>query len=529
MLDTRQAIGQAKSRWNELPIRRKILIGLVAATIPAILISLGIWANRPDYKVLFSNLSPEDSQAIEDELRAGNIPYKISDGGRTISVPSSEIYKTHIRLANKGLPESGSSIGYEGFDKTDFGTTDFVQKLKYQRALQVELERTITQIKEVSAARVHIVLPKETVFTEKEQPAKASIVLKLRPGATLNQSQVNGIVHLVASAVENLDKDNITVIDTHGNVLSAPGQNTFLSDSQLKYKKSVESELQQKVQTILDKVLGPNKSAVQVAAEIELNTTETSSEIYDPDKTVVKSEQATDYSSKGGASPSGIPGVSTAITPNAQAGSSLAEYKGSDSSVEYEVSKTIQKTIEPPGKIKKLSVAVVVDNKIVDGNSVAWTQQELDDIKNIVKNSVGFDLSRGDPEVEVKNIPFDTSLQQELVGAEKALKSERLRNMIIKAVIALIVIGLLIFVIRMIFKVGRESRISELDMGPAQPLMLEQAEQVKEATPELTQAEEEQVPQLPMSPMQKQKQEILEIIEKEPEIVVQLLRDVMSK
>jgi flagellar M-ring protein FliF len=529
LLDIRQAIDRAKTRWSELPARRKILIGLVVATIPAILISLAIWSNKPDYTVLFTNLSPEDAQALEDELNAGRIPYKLSEGGKTILVPSSDVYKTRMRLANKGLPEASSSVGYEGFDKTDFGTTDFVQKLKYQRALQVELTRTITQIKEVSAARVHIVLPKETIFSEKEQSAKASVVLKLRPGTTLNESQVSGIVHLIASAVENLDKDNVTVIDNHGNVLSAAGQNVFLSDSQLKYKKNVENELQQKVQGMLDKVLGPNKSTVQVAAEIELVTTETSSETYDPEKTVVKSEQNTDYSSNGGATPSGVPGVSASITPNTQVGGNLAEYKGSDTNTEYEISKITQKTVEPPGKIKKMSVAVVVDNKIVEGNPVAWTQLELGDIKNIVKNAVGFDLTRGDPEIEVKNIPFDTSLQQELDGAEKTIKSERLREMIIKAAIAIAIIGLLVFILMMIFRAGRKTRLNELDMGTAQPLMLDQPPQVMSAIPRLTETEAEPVPQLNISPIQKQKQEILDMMERDPDSVIQLIRDWMSR
>lgn len=529
MLESRGILDQAKAKWQELPPRRKLIVGLVAAAIPAVIISLAIWASKPDYTVLFSGLSPEDTQVIEDELNTAKVPYKVSEGGKSLMVPSSEVYKVRMRLANKGLPESSSAVGFEGFDKTDFGTTDFVQKLKYQRALQVELTRTISQIREVAAARVHIVLPKETVFTEHEQPAKASVVLKLRPGTRLDESQVNGITHLVASSVENLNKENITVIDTHGNLLSTPGQNSLLSDTQLKYKKNIESELEQKVRGMLDKVLGPNKSTVQVAADINYNTTETSSEIFDPDKTVVKSEQTTDYNSNGGTTPSGVPGVSTAITPNPQAGNGLGGYKGSDSNVNYEVSKTVEKTTQPPGSIKKLSVAVVVDNKIVDGTSTIWTQKELDDIKNLVKNAVGIDLSRGDPEIEVKNIPFDTSLQQELDGAEKTIKSEKLRNMIIKAVIALAIVGLLIFLIRAIFKSRHESRISELDMGTAQPLMLNQslAHEPSE-TSELSNAQEASVPQLEISSTQRKKQEIIEILEKEPELVVQMIRDWIS-
>lgn len=531
MLDSRNIIDQAKSRWSQLSFGRKLAVGLIAAIIPAAIISIAIITSRPDYVVLFSGLSQEDTQVIEDELRGSGVPYKISEGGGSILVPSSEVYKVRMKLANKGLPEASSTVGFEGFDKTDFGTTDFVQKLKYQRALQVELTRTITQLKEVASARVHIVLPKESVFTEQEQPAKASIVLKLRPGARLNESQVSGITHLVASAVENLSKENITVIDTHGNLLSVPGQDIYLSDTQLKFKRNIEAELQSKVQEMLDKVLGPNKSTVQIAAEIELNTTETSSETYDPDKTVVKTEKSTDYSSKGGTTPSGVPGIATNITPNPQIGGNQGEYKGSDSSTEYEVSKTVQKVLQPPGKIKTISVAVVVDNKIIDGNSTSWTQQELSDIKNLVKNAVGVDIARGDPEIEVKNIPFDTSLQQELDGAEKAIKSEKLRNMIIKAVIAVVVIGLLIFLIRLIFRNNQESRLSELEMGQAQPLMLDQPVQEVEmqTTPQLNEAEQAKLPELQISAQQKIKQEIINTLEKDPEMIIQAVRDWMAK
>ncbi len=531
MLSPKETLDQAKTRWGQLPFSRKLAIGLIAAAIPALIISLAIMASRPDYVVLFSGLSPEDTQVIQDELRGAGVPHKLSDGGGSILVPSSEVYDVRMRLANKGLPEAGSRVGFEGFDKTDFGTTDFVQKLKYQRALQVELTRTISQLREVVSARVHIVLPRESVFTDQEQPAKASIVLKLRTGTKLNESQVNGITHLVASAVENLSKENITVIDTHGNVLSAPGQNTFLSDSQLKFKRMVESELQSKVQSMLDKILGPNRSTVQVATEIDLNTTEISSETYDPDKAVIKSEQATDYNSTGGTSPSGIPGVTTGVTPNPQMAGGQDKYKGSDSSVEYEVSRTVQKIVEPPGKIKKLSVAVVVDNKIVDGNPVSWTKQELDDIKNLVKNADGVDVARGDPEIEVKNIPFDNSLQQELEGAEKALKSEKLRSMITKAVIAVVVVGLLIFLLRFLFKSGQESRISELEMGRAQPLMLDQVteEEESEETPELAEPEKEHIPELEMPPQQKVRQDIIGALEKDPDMVIQAIRDWMTK
>ncbi len=524
----RQIFDQIKDRWGNLSSRNKIVIGLLVAAIPAVIISAAIWSAKPDYVVLFSGLTPENSQAIEDELNIARVPFKKSSDGSSILVPSTEVYKMRLRMANKGLPEEGNSIGFEGFDKTDFGTTDFVQKLKYQRALQVELERTINQIKEISSSRVHIVLPNETVFIDKEQPAKASVVLKLRPGAKLDESQIEGITHLVASAVQGLSKENISIIDTYGNLLTTPGQDHFLTDSQLKYQRSVESELASKVKKMLDPLLGPNKSTVQVSAQIDFNTTETSSEIYDPNKTAVRSEQSTDYSSKGAPAPMGIPGMTSSITPNPPVTGGQSEYKGSDSSIDYEVSKTIQRTTQRPGKITKLSVAVVLDNKIVDGVSTPWTQQELNDIKNLVKNAVGFDITRGDPDVEIKNIPFDTSLQQEMASAEKAIKGERLRNMLIKAGIAVVIVVLLFVLLKFMLRGTRKEDLEELAIGPDKQLMLDQPAPVESKAGELPEAEKE-ILEIPMTPVQKNKQEIIDVLERDPELVVHVIRDWMTE
>ncbi|MGQ9610482.1 MAG: flagellar basal-body MS-ring/collar protein FliF [bacterium] len=528
MAGLRQFVDQIKERWENLSGRNKIVVGLLIATIPAVIISIAVWSSRPDYVVLFSGLTPDNSQAIEDELNIARVPFKKSSDGSSILVPSTEVYKMRLRMANKGLPEAGNSIGFEGFDKTDFGTTDFVQKLKYQRALQVELERTINQIKEISSSRVHIVLPNETVFIDKEQPAKASVVLKLRPGAKLDESQVNGITHLVASAVQGLSKENISIIDTYGNLLATPGQDNFLTDSQLKYQRSVESELASKVKKILDPLLGPNKSTVQVSAQIDFNTTETSSEMYDPEKSAVRSEQSTEYSSKGSGVPMGIPGMTSNVTPNPPVTGGQSDYKGSDSSIEYEVSKTVQRTTQRPGKITKLSVAVVVDNKIVDGVSTPWTQQELNDIKNLVKNAVGFDIARGDPDVEIKNIPFDTTLQQEMASAEKAIKGERLRSMLIKAGIAIVIVALLFILLRFMLRGTKKEALEELEIGTERKLMLDQSAPTETKTDELPEATKE-ILEIPMTPSQKNKQEIIEVLERDPELVVQVIRDWMAE
>jgi flagellar M-ring protein FliF len=517
------AIHSMRSRfseaWGSLPIRRKLIIGLAVAASIAGIVSLALWSSRPDYVVLFTGLSPEDTQSIEDELHTARVPFKRSGDGASIMVPSSEVYRMRLRLADKGLPEVGA-VGFEGFDKTDFGMTDFVQQLKYQRALQVELARTITQIREVMAARVHIVLPRQTVFIEREQPAKASVVLKLRPGASMSRSQVSGIVHLVASATEGLQKENVTVLDTSGSILSAPSGTAFVDNSQLDYQQVVESELKSKVQNMLDKVLGPGKAAIQVAVELDFTATETTSEVYDPETTVVKSETSTEYKTKGMSEASGIPGVTPSVQP---ASPVLPEYNRSESTTEYEVSKTVKHTTQQPGKITKLSVAVVVDNKKVNDESIPWTQQELKDIEGLVRNAVGVDASRGDPQIEIRNIPFDTSLQQETAAMEKTIEREQLRDTIMKAGIAVAIVLFLFLALRSLLKRRPARETLSLPEGVQGGPSLQEAEEGAAIPGRETAAGALGAP-IP-SPSDK----ILALLEKEPDTLARLIRQWMSE
>ncbi|MBD3182259.1 flagellar M-ring protein FliF [Candidatus Poribacteria bacterium] len=519
--------------WGNLSVKRKLIIGLAAAAVVAGLISVALWSSRPDYAVLFSGLSPEDTQVIQDELYAARVPHRESPDGSSIMVPASEVHRMRMRLANKGLPEIGA-VGFESFDKTDFGMTDFVQKLKYQRALQIELSRTISRLREVTAARVHIALPRESVFTEREQPCKASVVLNLRPGARLEKSQVNGIVHLVASAVQGLQKDKVTVLDTSGRMLSSPDNSSYVDSSQLEYQKEMESSLEKQVQNMLDLVLGYNKAAVQVAAEIDFTSGETTSETYEPES-VIRSETSTKYTSKG-ANPSvsiGVPSVTANVNPNPQTTGITPEYDKTDTSTEYEIGRTILKTIQRPGTIKKLSVAVVVDNKTVDGNSVPRTQQELQDIESLVRNAVGVDNARGDPQIEIRNIPFDTSLQKEMEEAEKLLKREKLRDTIVKAAIAVIAGVLLLIVLRSLLKNRGSEDIPAITEGETETPELDQGEEVIESVgteqlPELSAQASSEIAEA-SGPLERDKRRIIAMVDSDPDKVIQIIREWVSE
>ncbi len=515
-----------------MPAARKLTIGLIAAAVVAGIVGVVLWSSKPDYSVLFSDLSLDDMQAIEGELRAAGVPFQQTANGSSIMVPSSEVYKMRLQLANKGIPEVGN-IGFESFDKTDFGMTDFVQQLKYQRALQVELARTITQIKQVGAARVHIVLPRRTVFTDRDEPAKASVFLTLRPGSRLSEEQVDGIVHLVAGAVEGLHKEDITVLDTSGKMLYSPNRESVVDSSQLKYQRNVEAELASRLQGMLDPVLGHSKAVVQVAAEIDFTSTETTSEVYSPDGSVPKSETTTEYTTKDAgvsSTASGTVGITSGITPSAPPAGSWPEYNRSDSTIEYEVSKTVKHSIDRPGRVTKLSVAVIVDNKMVSGTSTPWTQQELTEVEELVGKAVGIDASRDD--IQVTNIPFDTSLQQEIADAEKVLKRDRLRDMIMKAGIAVAIFVFLIFVLRSLLK--RTPSDDTLALPGAATTRAGDTQAITAGGDmALQQAEGAIVPAVAapveLSPAVKARQELLEMLKADPESVARVLRSWMSE
>ena len=254
--------------------------------------SLIYWNNRPDYQVLFTNLSQEDGGEILAKLKEKKIQYQLTNNGTTILISRDQVYDTRITLAAEGLPKGGG-VGFEVFDRTNLGTTDFVQKLNYQRALQGELSRTIKQIKEVEQARVHIVTPKESLFVEEQKKPTASVFIKTRSGMTLGAPQVEGIVHLVASAIEGLEPGNITVIDTSGKILSKrveAGLIGQLTTGQLEYQRNIEEGLKKKIQGMLEEVLGLNKAIARVSTEIDFQEINIIEESYNPTP-VIRSEQ----------------------------------------------------------------------------------------------------------------------------------------------------------------------------------------------------------------------------------------------
>lgn len=463
-----------------LPLTGRMLVALVGSGMLGLLLWVVFSTNRPDMTTLFSQLDPTDGGAIVEELKGAKVPYRVVDNGTRILVPSGVVHETRLRLATKGLPQGGG-VGFEIFDRSSLGVTDFVQRLNYQRALQGELARTIGQIKEVVQARVHLALPQPTIFTEAEKPVTASVVLHLRPGARLTTEQIRGIVHLVSSSVEGLNPDRVTVVDTLGKLLARPEEKgrSGSTTGQLEMQEAVESELAHRVQTMLTEILGPNKATVRVAAQIDFNSVERTEEWFDP-RGVVKSEQRTSESQRSSTpSPSAVAGAASNIPGQSApvSGAATTRTNKEAETIQYEVGKVFERKVVAPGQLRRVSVAVLIDGTyrmITDGKTAEQKAvylprkpEELEKIKEAVKKAVGFDISRGD-QVEVAEFPFDTSIMdKERILMEEAERralwfSTAKSAMTILGIVLVLLVGL-----RLLMRALKGHRLQEFPLQEA--------------------------------------------------------------
>lgn len=358
---------------------------------------------RMNYGPLYSNLAPQDGSAVVKELEAAKIPYALTHGGTVIEVPRGILYQTRLKLAGKGVPVGGG-VGFEIFEKNQFGASEFTQQVNYLRAQQGELSRTINSITAVHSSRVHLAIPSRSSFLGPEERPSASVVVELRPGYHLTPDQVQGIVNLVAGSVPKLSSDKVTVIDGSGRPLkeitTAAANTEAEKINAIKLKH--EEELQRRVETMLDPVLGPGKVIVRANVQISLQETLMTKEEFDPDNKVVRSQR---QSSDDNGTKGGNPGVQANLPGGEATKANESASKRSSEMVTYEVGRTTSRTMEPRGQVQKLSVAVMVDGKYDNQKYVARSAEEMEVIKSIVKRAVGFDTDRGD-EIEIANVPF---------------------------------------------------------------------------------------------------------------------------
>lgn len=374
------------------------------------------WIQKADYQVLYSNLSEEDAGKILQELQAKKIPYQAGAGG-AILVASDKVYDIRLQLASQGLPQGGG-VGFEIFDNTNFTTSEFVQKLNYRRALEGELSRTIRSLAGVQQCRVHLVVPDKSIFALQgdKEDTTAAVFLSLKQGRRLNSSEVDGIIHLVASSVEGLNPENITVVDDKGELLQKPNSDSMLSlsGSQMEYQHAYETNMASKIISILEPVAGRDKVKAKVSASFDFTKSERTEEKYDPEGVVVRSEQKSTEKSTSG-TPAGVPGVASNL-PGAsgqQFAGSQANSQKQDETINYETSKTITRVVDSPVSLERLTVAILIDGILPsqqnsEENAKQYIQRSEEDIKyyeDIIKKTVGFSSDRGD-EISVKVMPF---------------------------------------------------------------------------------------------------------------------------
>ncbi len=458
----RELINNSREKFNALDSNRKMGFVALAVLAVAILTVSIIWGTAPDYQYLFTDLNDTDASMIVQKLKESNTPYKLTKGGTAVMVPEQHVYETRLTLAAQGLPKGGVGQGFSLFDETSFSTSEFVQKINYQRALQNELANTIMSLEEVDFARVHIVLPKESVFIEDEQPAKASIVVKPKPGSRLSNSQVQGIVYLAAKSIRGLESENISIVDIKGRVLfegrDEESAASFASNH-LEVKHNIEHMLESRAQEMLEKIAGPGAAIVKVSADVNMDMVKSVQDNYDPEIQIIRSEELKGSFSGTGDETGGVPGTQSNL-PTARGGAiEIPQNANSgNSSVvrNYEIARSQTEIIQSPGDIKRLTISVVVDGTYetaADGNRsfVPRSDDELKRIEDAVKYAVGYSADREDI-ISVSSMPFAQEDADLLAMAEKAKRNEFITSLIKPLVTLLTVLLILLFVIRPMMK-----------------------------------------------------------------------------
>ncbi|WHZ41344.1 flagellar basal-body MS-ring/collar protein FliF [Rahnella bonaserana] len=444
----------------------KIILLISASAAISIIIALIFWAKSPDYRVLYSNISDQDGGAIVAQLTQMNVPYRFQESGGAIMVPEDKVHEARLTLAQLGLPKGGA-VGFELLDQEKFGISQFSEQVNFQRALEGELSRTIETLGTVQNARVHLAMPKPSMFVREQKPPSAAVTLTLSNGRTLDSGQVNAITYLISSAVPGLNADNVTIVDQSGRLLTQSGSQA-MQTTQLKYTSEVEADYQQRIQTILATIVGRNNVKAQVTAQIDFTQHEQTAEQYQPnsspEKMAIRSRQTSDAEQGSKSGVGGVPGAlsnqppvpatapitqppvpnqpaqgTNAANNNANPAAGTAETtvatpmpfnNRKDNTTNYELDRTLTHIKRSTGSIERLSVAVVVNYLPgKDGTPVALTPEQLEQVNALVKETMGYSAARGDT-INIVNSPF-TPVEEE--PAPPFWKQEGFINLLMSA------------------------------------------------------------------------------------------------
>jgi flagellar M-ring protein FliF len=575
-------VARLQEAFARLTYTQKILLAAAAAAIIAVLVGFWLWNRQPDYKVLFANFSEKDGGAIIAALDQANVPYRYSEGGGAILVPSEQVHDVRLRLASQGLPRGGS-VGFELMENQKFGVSQFIEQVNYQRALEGELARTIESIASVESARVHLAIPKPTVFVREEQKPTASVLLHLYPGTMLDKKQIAGISHLIASSVPQLPLANVNIIDQNGDLLSQLKDKlneAGLDPSQLKYVREVEHNIAERIKDILRPVVGEGNYRAQVAADLDFSHVEQTAEIYRPNvppaEASIRSQQTSESSSLTPPPRGGVPGSLTnqppvpaiapltqppvpvppgeaGATPEADPNNPNAQNpeRGridiagidapltpvsppletrKDSTTNYEVDRTVRYTRQESGMVRRLSAAVVVnyrmgkDPKSGQERPEPLTENELKQIHDLVREAMGYNEARGDS-LSVANASFtpETNAESALPIWKEPENVARGLEIMKYVVIASIIFAIYFVMIRPILRV----------MFPPPPEQPEKSTQEsgsggEEARRFTEGSEEEMERQTELDSFSAKLEKAREIAQSDPKIVANMIKDWMG-
>lgn len=508
---------QSLRLWQNIGKKQRYAIIGSAVLIFILILSWSYWwGSKPDMVPLFTNMEAKDAGEVAAKLKEMKVSFEPQENanGTAILVSAKDVHRVRLELASLGLPRGNK--GFEIFDQNKFGVTEFQNKVYLLQALQGELTRTIEQMDEVEKARVHIVLPEDSLYKKNEKPATASIMVKLRPSAQLTKEQVKGIVNLAAHSIQGLKPENITVVDNYAHVLNDQQDESNMPGSgsmtQLEMTRKMQDDLQKNLDSLLDQVLGPGKAAARVNVELTFDQHTVDKQVYEPvvdDKGIIRSSQDTNERYQGTAStPGGVPGTTTNIPGYVTGNNTQSNYEKKDSIKNYEINETKEKVVAAPGAIKRLTVAVLVDASL--------NKAQQDSIAKTVSSAIGINPARGDM-VSVESIAFNTDMADRERLAEEAAQRQNLWIKIGLAVIALIII---LLGVRAYFARKKQQRQEAEMLEALQESQLATLEQAEMAEPELT-------------PQEKEKLERQELIAKmaktNPDDVAQLIKAWLSE
>lgn len=407
------AVGKAKGFWGNISISQRVFIGGLGIAVVGIFFGLIFWLNQPDHKVLYANLKLEDADRVVKVLQGEKVPYELQNNGSTILVPADRVYDLRIKIAGEG-GLVGQGIGFEIFDEIKVGQTEFVQKINYQRALQGELSRTISEFPAVESARVHLVVPRRSLFIEEQLQPSASVVLNMAEGKKMENKDVMAIVNLVTMSIEGLTKSRISIADTKGNILYYPNDEDSLegmTTTQMDSKLTLQRDTERRIQEMLFPIIGAGRVIAKVNADLDFSKKTIRKELFDPESAVIRSEQRSEESTQGQSNlEAGVPEANfrgDGVTGGVSEQQSNRETRTTN----FEINKEEQNIVAPVGDVERLTVAVIVDGTYTKNAETGnWdftprSEEELNRIKELVSSAVGYDSARGDV-IEVKSISF---------------------------------------------------------------------------------------------------------------------------